>query len=289
MGLVAFSCADNDGGGPIRKGADCDSCMSPLDCLSGACIDGVCGGAAACEGGGGGERCGLASDSCVKTSDCCEPLRCQGNVCGGPGAGGEAGGGGDTGGEGGADSCGGIPVGDPCADNSECGPGGRCLADEGGFGFPGGYCTVDPSVHPECCPDGAGRRDMAGGPRYCWKRCCEDATCRVDEGYNCLQGACGPTDEAEIKGEFGAASCQDGQDNFAVGLLIKRGERLLSPRGNASDQLRSKLVYCFLFFCFDVHVGITRCGCVGQRGRACFRFLVRFCHMRRGFGAGCDA
>ena len=186
-----------------RRGADGDSCVSADDCLSGFCnlAAGTCGLPDTGKSGVGG--------ACTVANDCQSPLLCRDRVCTDTGAGG-----GEDGGE--ADP--GVtadcpaPVGISCVDHADCGANGRCLADEGGFGFPGGYCTVDPNIHPECCPEGSERRDMAGGPRYCWLRCGTDSLCRTDEGYHCIQGSCGPTEEPPNP-EDGGVLCADGKDN----------------------------------------------------------------------------
>lgn len=98
---------------------------------------------------------------------------CDGNETGDGGNGGKGGSGegGETttsttssaGGAGGAGGSGGGPTGQPgyvgraCADDSACGPGGRCILpdvfDSAMFGGPaGGYCTL-PCEVPEDCPD----------------------------------------------------------------------------------------------------------------------------------------
>ncbi len=208
---LAFVSCDEDR--PVfRKGADGDSCVEAGDCGSGICLQGVCGGPDAA--GGSCVGLGLAGDSCQATGDCCPPNRCSDGECVDPDA--AAGGDGDDGDGEVADptptQCP-TPVGEPCLNPAECGPNGRCLGDEGGFGFPGGYCTVDPEKHAECCPEGSERRDMAGGPRYCWKRCGEDQVCRTDEGYACLQGSCGPGEIEQFTREAGLVACADGKDN----------------------------------------------------------------------------
>ena len=98
----------------------------------------------------------------------------------------------------------GVPLGEKCTSDAECGPG-RCLL-EAGVPFPGGYCAVVEPPPSGCRPVGAvlwrplrnmmqmGMMGM-GMVSYWVKACSQHSDCRGDFPYQCDfgVGACLPT------------------------------------------------------------------------------------------------
>jgi hypothetical protein len=103
----------------------------------------------------------------------------------------DAGGGGGNGG-----TAGNGKVGQPCRDASDCTmpSGAECYTDEGGYNWPGGYCSkaCDATGGNDQCGDGAscvGSGSGGGGSgssfEFCGQRCETDEDCRKSEGYTC--------------------------------------------------------------------------------------------------------
>ena len=90
----------------------------------------------------------------------------------------------------------GVPIGDPCADDTACGENGTCLTEWQGTTFPDGYCAANEADF--CCPEGTepvGFEEEADF--YCVKGCQSAADCRTPE-YECTPAqVCYPPGEAE--------------------------------------------------------------------------------------------
>ena len=95
----------------------------------------------------------------------------------------------------------GIPLGDACAVDGDCGTGGVCLLRDEHHLYPGGYCV---QVH-----DAAGCQPSNARPLHTeisegvsldlWYRPCGSSNdCRVEDGYECEDGACLPGEPAAL-------------------------------------------------------------------------------------------
>ena len=110
-----------------------------------------------------------------------------------------------------------IEVGASCEEDGDCGEGGTCLTDEGGYAFNGGYCAIDWNDY--CCAAGSEPVDVGDDDDtvpYCMLSCGADGDCREDEDYLCDNevDVCWPL---EFFGEDGGDEGEDdGADDGAA-------------------------------------------------------------------------
>lgn len=92
-----------------------------------------------------------------------------------------------------------VPLGDPCATDADCMTDGVCLTRDEHHHWPGGYCAQRHNPGG-CNPAGARalRTETSEGVREdLWYRPCSTSNdCRVQDGYECEDGACLPGEPA---------------------------------------------------------------------------------------------
>ena len=96
----------------------------------------------------------------------------------------------------------GVPLGDACSVDTDCGAGGVCVTRDRHHHWAGGYC-LQPHDRQGCVPSGGVKllSDAQGTERYYWHLECEtSADCRQEAGYACNleHGACLPADPVAL-------------------------------------------------------------------------------------------
>lgn len=89
-----------------------------------------------------------------------------------------------------SEACG-VPLGQACSSNADCGNG-VCVKGDADTPFPGGACGVlDTDSDDDCVPHG-GASFRVGGQYYWLAFCTTDSECRTGDGYSCdpLTNAC---------------------------------------------------------------------------------------------------